>query len=398
MIYLVLDTNVWFYLANAFNSSKKKFDDGLHFKLVLILKRLVANGDISILTNPIIIEEWGRNKEVANRLISKHKKTLEGHRGTIKNIGKYIEKDQRLLLNDIFNNYEDQIKKVISDNKNHILEVEDLLLNKTQKIEITNEIKLIAANRAIKKLAPFKGDKSNSMADALILLSSIDYIKKISVFPVSIVDKEASLFPNSIFVTINKNDFGNPNNENEIHPELRYLLEEVKMKYEPNVGTVINQVEDDLFKQEEIKQIEREMEAEYWRNIAYCTVCFPDPEKTFIQNIVDFSEPIYIENEMREPEDPNQLKLLKIDPIEVSNYKENKNKRDIDTVQIGYCNCCNSQHIKCQYCGTVSNVEECLDGDKLQCEGCETSYQIRYQSIGNGMQELEFKIVDDGSE
>lgn len=393
MIYLVLDTNVWFYLANGFNTTNNKFDDGLHFKIVSTLKDLVDNGQITILTNQIIIEEWERNKQVANRLIEKHRKTMTANKGQMKNVKKYIEKDDKIKLDEIIEKCESKMEQIISKNEKHILEVEDLLLNKTEKVQIKKEIKVIAADRAINKLAPFKGDKSNSMADAVILLSSIEHIKeqsKISSWEET--EEFFYVFPNSTFVTINKGDFANPKNDKEIHPELRPILESVEMKFESNIGTVINQVQADLIEIEELERIENEIDAEYWRNAFYCEVCYPDPEKMFVNNIVEFDEPVYIENEMNE-EDPDQLKLFDIEAVDKNREVERFKRSEVDTVQYGVCNYCASEYIKCQYCGTANNYGEFLEGNKLECEGCGMIYQIDYHYIGSGMHETEIKIV-----
>ena len=391
MIYLILDTNVWFYLANSYNPNNKNFDDGLHFKLVEKLSELVDSGEITILTNEIIIEEWDRNKEVAKNLIQKHRKSLEGNKGHISNIKKFLAEGDKTNLDSIFQNYSDNLNLVIENNEKHIAQVEDLLLNKTEKAEITQEIKAQAADRAIKKLAPFKGDKSNSMADAVILLSAIEHLKKVSIIPSWGEDEEDfHIFPNSTFVTINKGDFANPENENEIHPELKPVLEEAKVEYEANIGKALNNIKKELINREELEQIEREMEEEYWKNVVYCEVCHPDPEKMYVNNIIEFGEPTEIENELIEYHDPNQMKLFDLPATEEKD--EEIKKSDIDTVQFGNCTWCNAEYIKCQYCGTVNHAEY-LEDNKLHCEGCGLTYKFDFIYIGSGMTETEVKIT-----
>lgn len=394
MVYLILDTNVWFYLANSYNPKNKDFDDGLHFRLVEILSELVDKGEVVILTNEIIIEEWNRNKEVAKNLIQKYRKSLEGNKGHFSNIKKFLEEDYKVALDTIFVNYSKNLNLVIENNEKHIAQVEDLLLNKTEKIEITQEIKARAADRAIKKIAPFKGDKSNSMADAVILLSAIEFLKKVSIFPPWYGDEEDfHVFPNSIFVTINKGDFANPENENEIHPELKSVLEEAEVEYEANIGRALNAIKEELINRKELEQIEREMEEEYWKNLDYCELCFPDPEKTFVNNIIHFSNPTFIENELIEFHDPNQIKLFDLNMVEKKGVEKLK-KSSINTIQFGNCTWCNAEYIKCQYCGTVNHAES-LEENKLHCEGCGLTYKFYYRYIGSGMTETEVKIIDE---
>jgi len=387
-----LDTNIWIYLANSYNPKNKNYEDGLHFKLVESLIKLIDSGDFILLTNDIIIEEWNRNKEAAKKLIEKHKKTVEGNEGSIKNIKKQLEHEDKIKLNDIFQKYTDSIQKIIQDNERHIQEVEELLVNKSLKIEIPNEVKIIAADRAIKKMAPFKGDKSNSMADAIILLSSIEYLKKIR----DKLWKEEEFFPSypeSIFVTNNKGDFANPSNENEVHIELKPLLEKVEMKYEMNIGKVINKAHVDLIAYEEIKQIEKDLDEEYWKSLTYCEECSPDPEKMYVHNIIEFEEPIQIKNELTEYYDPNQMKLFELQKIENSEGDEKIKKTDVDTIQLGSCTWCSSKYIKCQFCGGVNSIEEVLEDSKFECEGCYLVYEVVSNYIGNGMHEDKIKII-----
>jgi len=64
MIYLILDTNIWVYLANGLDPIENKdYDDDVHFGLLSSLKQLKENGDITVLVNDIVFREWMRNKE-----------------------------------------------------------------------------------------------------------------------------------------------------------------------------------------------------------------------------------------------------------------------------------------------------------------------------------------------
>jgi len=55
------------------------------------------------------------------------------------------------------------------------------LIDNTEVIEIRCiMLKLQAVDLSLNKLAPFKGAKSNSMADALILLSGVSYLKQLA--------------------------------------------------------------------------------------------------------------------------------------------------------------------------------------------------------------------------
>lgn len=392
MTYLILDTNIWIYLANSYNPKHKNYENGLHFKLVESLKKLIDSEDLVILTNDIIIEEWNRNKEAAKKLIEKYRITVEGNKNSITNIKKMLEVKEKNKLDEIFEKYVENIEKLIQDNERHIIDVEDLLINKSHRIEIPNKVKIIATDRAVKKLAPFKGNKSNSMADAVILLSSIEYLKNkrkqlwwIEEFPHS--------YPDSIFVTNNKGDFSDPNNESEIHEDLKPLLDEVAMKYEMNIGKIINEAHVDLIKNEEIKQIEKELDEEYWKNLIYCEECSPDPDKMYVHNIIEFGRPIQIKNALIEYYDPNQMMLFNLPDVERTEDEDEIKETDIDTVQFGKCTWCNTEYFKCQYCEATNLMEVLKDNNKIECTGCYLVYQMDSNYIGNGMYETKIKII-----
>ena len=172
--------------------------------------------------------------------------------------------------------------------------------------------------------------------------------------------------------------------------ENKPILDEVQMKYIPNIGKVINFIEAEVIKQEELEQIQKEMEDMYWKSVVYCEVCHPDPEKMHVNNFVEFGEPTPIENELTEYENPNQKKLF--EPILTGQGKLKES--DINSVQFGNCTWCNAEYIKCQYCGSVNYIEGFLKDNKLQCEGCDLTYKFSYRYIGNGMQETEVKIIN----
>lgn len=85
MIFLILDTNIWLYLANGFDSDKNTHEHNLHqeshIALLQRLKNAVETGEVRILINDIILDEWKRNEAVSQTLIS----ILERKKEDIKN-------------------------------------------------------------------------------------------------------------------------------------------------------------------------------------------------------------------------------------------------------------------------------------------------------------------------
>ena len=224
MVHLVLDTNIWLYLA-----------EGQHPFVIKGLIEKAKSGDIILLTNDEIIAEWDRNRE--NSL---HK--------TRQNILNQVEASKALadLVQplDIIT-YKTTLTSLISSEetlldavKKRFDNVNDLLRNHSVIVPITDSQKLQVIEWALKKQAPFHR-KKNSVADALILLSSIDYIKDNGV---NMVNYNRIDVPDSIFVSYNSDDFSEEAKgalKDVIHPDLAPLLDSVGMRYERNFGNIL---------------------------------------------------------------------------------------------------------------------------------------------------------------
>lgn len=67
MIYLILDTNIWLYIVNEFDSISRKIsiESNQHINVFERIKSKTESGEFKILVNEIILNEWVRNKAVA---------------------------------------------------------------------------------------------------------------------------------------------------------------------------------------------------------------------------------------------------------------------------------------------------------------------------------------------
>jgi hypothetical protein len=150
----------------------------------------------------------------------------------------------------------DEFKRILEEFQERKDEIVGLALKQIQAIEalfnhpstitfsISNGIKLQAVDLALAKKAPF--GTRNSMADALILLSAIDYI----------VQKHLT---NCIFISNNTDDFALSSDKNTIHEDLQELFDKCGMRYFSNVGLAINTVEKDIISTDAINKIEEEL-------------------------------------------------------------------------------------------------------------------------------------------
>jgi len=377
-MYLILDTNIWIYLANGFNPETNNYEDGLHFKILGSLKHLVSIGKIKLLTNDLILEEWGRNRQQRFLLIEKHRKTLEGQINNLKSIKKKLDQEDGVLVDTIIEKYENKFQLEINNNLKHVEEVEDLLNNFTVKFQIKDSVKIKVTDWAVNKKAPFKGDKSNSTADALILFGSIDYLTEIS--KNDLFGEPIYIYPESIFVSGNTGDFSNKANKTELHSDLIPIVSPTKMKYDINLGKVINAIEE-LFKESEIQLIEEEIDE--W-NEFYCEVCDPGEERIFY-NVVHFGGSFEIESQKEiEITDPNQLSIF----LDGANSEPTEPEKYL--IEIGTCQYCDQEYLHCLRCNTINIISD----EFIQCEGCEEIYKQVNEYLGDGMYDTSYIVVD----
>lgn len=131
MIYIVLDTNIWIYLANGWNSEKENHHDGAfsqkHFGLLDKFKEKVADKSYQFLVSDLVFKEWDRNKHRAKSLVSfleeKQKNIIESS----KPIKAFLSEKDFLMQRRLIERAKKQINERIEQNKKHIDSVEEFL-------------------------------------------------------------------------------------------------------------------------------------------------------------------------------------------------------------------------------------------------------------------------------
>jgi predicted RNA-binding Zn-ribbon protein involved in translation (DUF1610 family) len=137
-----------------------------------------------------------------------------------------LEKEQQQDLEKCVSVYEENLGKITAKHDKLIHLSEKILgSDNAIKIEISNEIKLNAANRAIKNEWPFFKNK-NSIGDAILYESIICYKE---------TNKDATLY----FVTDNFRDFSNPDNRLEPHSEIKDTFARLNIEYKINLPELI---------------------------------------------------------------------------------------------------------------------------------------------------------------
>lgn len=382
--YIFLDTNNWIYLSNGFNIYSSKHDE-LHLKIFNIICKRVKDGSIVFLVNDIILSEWERNKNQVENQINEISTKFKGYNGYLKAINEFINEDNeneeiiklKIVLEE---KYHEKIKR----HKDHIKKVEDFLKNNTLKINISDKNKIEASDLALEKKAPFIGDKKNSMADALILLNSIEYIyenKRILAPRYLTYEKEEYIFPESFFVSSNKGDFSDSNDKEKIHKDLEPFLNRTNTKFYYTLGKLINSLEERFLTEEEETVIEHVDES------AYCDVCDFEHYPT-----VEFSEYFQIINPNKKPRDKNQL-LLEFPGYDYSLEANEKLSFTMLNIRTATCSHCRAEYIECS-CGEINHIKDY--NSKFECAGCGNKFQVFADIDRKGMiHSLEYELLKD---
>lgn len=366
MHYIVLDTNTWVYLANGMEPVRL-----LHY-----LKDEVEKGNIRIILPKIVSNEWDIHKEKSVRQGSlKHfndiKDALErlmkllGEKGE-KGFLSFLlnEDDEKEYFEDFYNNFK-QKKKEIEDAVNENIKlVDDLFKNYAIEIDIKDQVYKKAGTFALAKKAPFK--MKNSFADALILFSYLDYLQTEGI-------------ENAIFVTYNTDDFcEKKEGKKHLHPDLIDEFNQAKCKFYKIVGEAINTIEKDIVSKEELELIEEMQNERSWNDSSeFCEVCQFNND--------DYRE-IFFENEeliderIKNRYDPNQLELEFGDESVKKIIKESPS-----TIEVGYCDWCNTEHFICVDCGTLNALWQGEYNENKECQGCGLNYFIKVKTDRKGM-------------
>lgn len=352
--YIFLDTNNWIYLSNGFNILSNNYDE-LHLKIFNIIKKRVDEGLLVFLVNDIVIEEWRRNKPQTENQIKYIEDKYKDYKKKLKSIKGFIKEGLDLEMQKVQDELNLAFNRKKEILKNHVDEVEYFLLNKTQKIPLNDNIKVEAANLALAKKAPFIGEKKNSMADALILLSSIEYIDQNhkTVFPPQAVDnqKQIVLFPESYFVSSNKGDFSSETDKEKIHPDLEPKLEKTQTQFYFTLGKLINSLEEEFLTIDEVRAIE------YADDSSYCDIC----DYSYYPS-VQFSEEFYIPDGNKGQYLAGQYRI-EFEGVEKFEY----NKVDfMSAIRTAYCSYCGAEYIECP-CGELNHLDDY--NKKINCTG-----------------------------
>ena len=256
MVKLLIDTCIWLDIAKTSKGEE----------ILNLLSEFIDNKEVSIILPEIIISEFDRNKD---RIISDAGKSLSSHFKKVKEmVAEHadIESKQNILTQ--LNNIDKKIP-TLGGNAFQSINCIENMMKSAEIININDDIKLRAMQRAIDKKAPFHLSK-NSMGDSIIIESYNQYK----------IQNIAQDF-NLIFITHNVNDFSLKNGNQKIpHEDLADIFDSSKSQYFISLPEALHSINPDLVDEieyenhwdfefrsfSEILEIENELEKKIWYN------------------------------------------------------------------------------------------------------------------------------------
>jgi hypothetical protein len=256
MVKLLIDTCIWLDIAKT-----SKGEDMLN-----LLSEFIERGNVVILLPTIVVSEFETNKE---RIIADAGKSLSSHFKKVKEmVAEHANQESKQQILSQLNDIDKKIPTFGENAFQSIARIEEIMKN-AESIDISDDIKLRATQRAIDKKAPFHLSK-NSIGDSIIIESYNDYKIKNAA-------QEFSL----MFITHNVNDFSLKNGNQKLpHEDLAELFDTPKSQYFINLAEALNSINPDLVDEieyendwdfefrsfSEILDIENELEQKIWYN------------------------------------------------------------------------------------------------------------------------------------
>lgn len=359
MHYLALDTNTWIYLANGTEPVK-------------LLKYIIGESEIEnikVLVPEIIIDEWNKNKDhaVKQGALKHFKDITEAFDRILKLLGDkgerdvfsflLPEKDEKDYFKDFIEKFKSQRKDVEDAINENIHAIDSLFKSKKiELIKITDKIILESAHQALEKKAPFL--KKNSFADAVILFSFLDYVA-------------SNKIQSAMFISYNTEDFcEKKDSKKTLHPDLIPIFEKNDCRFFHIVGEALNTIQKDIISQEELDLI-REMQDEAESDSTQCINCEENVDR---YSMVFFDNVDLIDERVKIDKAPTNQEILSFG--NEFSKKEEKEQVIYNTMRVGTCDYCNTEHFICVECGAVNMMYDQEYGDKKECDGCGLNYLI----------------------
>jgi predicted nucleic acid-binding protein len=220
---ILIDTCVWLDLAKDYQQQA----------ILAALEELIEQEEIELILPRIVIDEFARNKE---RVIEQSSRSLSS---TLKRVKEVIEKfgdpQQKNIVISQLNDVDHRLPMLGEVAVDMVSRIEKLF-SRTPIIEISDAVKIRAAQRAIDKRAPFHRQR-NGIDDAILIEVYTDVIRE-----------EEAAVNRFAFISHNTNDFSHPKANNKLpHPDIEACFSRAKSFYFITLSEAIQHIQPEQF-------------------------------------------------------------------------------------------------------------------------------------------------------
>jgi hypothetical protein len=221
---ILIDTCVWLDLAKDYQQQA----------ILTALEELILQGDIALILPRTVIDEFARNKA---RIIQENKRSLSSTLKRVKEVvGIYGDPRQIGVVLSQLNDIDHRLPTLGEAAVDTVSRIEKLFA-RTPIIEISDAVKLRAAQRAIDKRAPFHRQR-NGIDDAILIEVYTDMVRA-----------KATNRSRFAFISHNTKDFSHQNDSNKLpHPDIADCFSRVRSLYFITLGEALRRIQPKQFK------------------------------------------------------------------------------------------------------------------------------------------------------
>lgn len=219
---LLIDTCVWLDLVK----------DHRQLPLIEAIAALIAEDDVELILPTIIVEEFARNKD---RVVGDSKRSLSSHFRLVRDaIVQFAPAEGRDATISQLNEVDHRIATG-GEAVNEAVGLIEGLFSSVPQIELSDAVKARAADRAIKKIAPFHRQR-NGIDDAILIETYADALAA-----------RQSADDVYGFVTHNIHDFSDKGGDTRLpHPDLAGLFDGTSSRYVTSLGPLLGEFAEEL--------------------------------------------------------------------------------------------------------------------------------------------------------
>lgn len=380
--YVVLDTNIWRYLFNGFDVLSDNFDES-HHAILELMERRVDEGCFVFLINELFLEEWKKYMNESNPRIKEIQGGLKRNLKDLKKIKEFVS-GENVELEVLRRKIVEQFKKKVEKQKQHIERYENFVINKTFCIGVNNKVKSKAFDLAIIGEKSFDWNIENKRSDAILLLSSLNYIYNELHLKEPRLNPENGFLtslPDSYFISSNKRDLTPSGSSMSKHPDLERILMRTDTVLYYNIKEFVRLMDRELAGINE--KLLDEIDA-----VNNCGICKSSDPPT-----LNYSSYFFIYDPIK------GSKIKEIDADDISHMDEIElallpTKRCYTTqIRTAHCSNCDSDFIECD-CGKLSLIK---DHNKVfDCTGgCGRKFKVFLNKDSNGtIKRIDCELVE----